>query len=242
MIRFIIFALTLMVCEFGYAAEKQAAAYDVELNVRLWTVDGFQKPAGNELFTSTMIAREIVNGWTYDEKRGRVTQCNKKKHNCVSITCDMGTPKLLISDPENRGYRIRFWAMDGKRRLRTPLDIVDTKFDLESSQEFKESTVSVPLTEQLVSRMTFNDILRIAYSYPYAGIGVEKGANEIFIHSLMLSSNQADPRAWFKWCAQIAREKAEKAATAKKAEQKKAENKKKSNKKKSNKRRSNKRR
>lgn len=205
MIRAVTLSLALLASNFAYASAQQTSAYDTVSDLTAWTLTGYQQPTGNELFENRMVVKELTNGWTYDEDQNRATQCNKEKHNCLVIACDMGMPKFLISDPANRGYRIRFWSLDREKKTRTPMSVVDTQFDLDATKRFGEPTVAIQITENMVAQMTFGNVIRIAYSYPLAGIGPIDGANEIFIHAAMSNGKQADPKAWFKWCQQTAK-------------------------------------
>lgn len=194
----ILAALMLIAATSSVSAE---AVFDDVTDVTRWKVAGNQKEFGNEKFRDHTVAREMLDTWSFDQENDRRYQCNNANQYCIAVTCENGRPWLLVSDPSNRGYKIRFWSMDYKRKTRTPLTVTSSDFELMETGNFLAPTVKVWLTKELIDKMTFDDTMRIAYSFPLSDGEDGESPNDIFVH-MDSSDGPIDTGEWFGRCAE----------------------------------------
>ena len=196
----ILIALTLVLA--AATSAYADAVYDDMTDVTKWTVGGKAKETANEKFRSHTVAKEMMDTWSFDNEKGLKYQCNNRDQQCAAIQCEYGKPWLLIADPANRGYKIRFWAMDYERKTRTPLTVESPDFEYDGTTYFTAPTVKVWLTLDLLKKMTFGDTIRIAYSFPISDRDdVDESPNDIFVH-MESSDGPIDPGEMFGHCAE----------------------------------------
>lgn len=104
----------------GSIAIRAETVFDDVTDVTRWTVAGAEREIGDERFMDQTTAKEMLDTWSYDTDRKRKFQCNNQTQYCIALQCEYGRPQLLITEPANRAYKIRFWSMDYEKKVRDP--------------------------------------------------------------------------------------------------------------------------